>query len=413
MTQGTSLRGERRRSTSHSFTKPTLQNDSLFISSISNPSSNDFKPAASSTRQIAMMLYITLYWYFHQPALTTTVTSQASQLTPRSRPTEGGMAHQHQAGRVLRGRNLIPKLERMGLIASLDSAVGTDVGDDGDGWAHMFVSRRMFWQTPGRLFLFTLQPNLEGHAFLLRLPGLEPSGIARQERVSRPRFEPEPVGHLWHPTAHHADKRVVVPHRTVLQRLASPDLLPSPPPSMPSRTTCAIRCGPSRRAWARCFTRGFVPRWGSTSVPRSLELEPARALSRPRGSEPSAADSPRHAERHRCCRRGWETRESRNSGAPTSPTSSPPPCPAATASRPSASGTACRSDTSEIYWVKEDALGQHLGGRDADDWDRGFHLFVGEEWARGRVQAWLTSLAHWIFAVDYRTMEHLHRAESG
>lgn len=48
------------------FKTPTLHNDSLFISSISNPSNTDFKPATSPTRQIAMMLWATLLWYFHQ-----------------------------------------------------------------------------------------------------------------------------------------------------------------------------------------------------------------------------------------------------------------------------------------------------------------------------------------------------------
>ena len=50
----------------HRYRRPTLRNDALFISSISLPSSNDFKPAASPTRQIAMMLWISLWWYFHQ-----------------------------------------------------------------------------------------------------------------------------------------------------------------------------------------------------------------------------------------------------------------------------------------------------------------------------------------------------------
>ena len=47
------------------FTRPTLHNDCLCISQIVNPSSTDFKPAASPTRQIAMMLWVTLWWYFH------------------------------------------------------------------------------------------------------------------------------------------------------------------------------------------------------------------------------------------------------------------------------------------------------------------------------------------------------------
>jgi hypothetical protein len=58
----------------------------------------------------------------------------------------------------------------------------------------------------------------------------------------------------------------------------------------------------------------------------------------------------------------------------------------------------------EIYWVKEDPLGRYVGGCDSADWDRGFHVLIGEDWARGRVQAWLTSLVHWSFCADYRTM---------
>jgi hypothetical protein len=57
----------------------------------------------------------------------------------------------------------------------------------------------------------------------------------------------------------------------------------------------------------------------------------------------------------------------------------------------------------EIYWAKEDILGRHISNQ-VDDWDRGCHALVGEEWARGRVQAWLTSLVHWMFLSDYRTM---------
>lgn len=61
------LYGSRRRPPGR-FRTPTLNNDSLFLSSISNPSNTDFKPATSPTRQIAMMLWATLWWYFHQVA---------------------------------------------------------------------------------------------------------------------------------------------------------------------------------------------------------------------------------------------------------------------------------------------------------------------------------------------------------
>lgn len=58
----------------------------------------------------------------------------------------------------------------------------------------------------------------------------------------------------------------------------------------------------------------------------------------------------------------------------------------------------------ELYWVKEDILGQNLGG-EAGDFDRGVHALVGEQEFRGkhRVKSWITSLAHWAFVQDYRT----------
>jgi hypothetical protein len=57
----------------------------------------------------------------------------------------------------------------------------------------------------------------------------------------------------------------------------------------------------------------------------------------------------------------------------------------------------------EIYWVKEDRLGQHMGN-DAQDFDRGLHVLIGEEWARGKVAVWLSSLVQWCWQADIRTM---------
>lgn len=47
----------------------------------------------------------------------------------------------------------------------------------------------------------------------------------------------------------------------------------------------------------------------------------------------------------------------------------------------------------EIYWVKEDRLGEYT---DAADWDRGVHVLVGEEKFRGphRVREWVGGLVH-------------------
>ncbi|KAK6342615.1 hypothetical protein TWF718_008010 [Orbilia javanica] len=55
----------------------------------------------------------------------------------------------------------------------------------------------------------------------------------------------------------------------------------------------------------------------------------------------------------------------------------------------------------DIYWVKEDHLARYASN--VQDWDRGVHLLVGEDWARGRSTAWLDSIVHFMFLSDPRT----------
>lgn len=56
----------------------------------------------------------------------------------------------------------------------------------------------------------------------------------------------------------------------------------------------------------------------------------------------------------------------------------------------------------EIYWAKENRLGPFY---DADDYDRGWHVAIGEPDYRGKkwISAWLPSLMHFIFLDDPRT----------
>ncbi|MEL4072567.1 GNAT family N-acetyltransferase [Ochrobactrum sp. GPK 3] len=56
----------------------------------------------------------------------------------------------------------------------------------------------------------------------------------------------------------------------------------------------------------------------------------------------------------------------------------------------------------ELYWAKEDRLGPYY---DADPYDRGWHVAIGEDAFRGKafVSAWLPSLMHYMFLADPRT----------
>jgi acetyl CoA:N6-hydroxylysine acetyl transferase len=56
----------------------------------------------------------------------------------------------------------------------------------------------------------------------------------------------------------------------------------------------------------------------------------------------------------------------------------------------------------EIYWARENRLGPYY---DVDDYDRGWHVVVGEDGYRGRdyVATWLPSLMHYLFLDDPRT----------
>lgn len=56
----------------------------------------------------------------------------------------------------------------------------------------------------------------------------------------------------------------------------------------------------------------------------------------------------------------------------------------------------------ELYWARENRLGPHY---EAQDYDRGWHVLVGEEAFRGKayISAWLPSLMHFMFLDDPRT----------
>lgn len=393
----------------HSFKHPTLQNDTLFISSIANPSSSEFKPAASPTRQIAMMLWVTLYWYFHQTEPSPYLTTDASKHTPDSGKPRGEWKINIKRDGVLRGRNLIPKLERMGLIASADTAVGTATDDGGGSWAQMFVSRHMFWQIPGRLFLFTLQPNRG----LPSYPG-SPAG-------SRP-GSPTRQGHSHSPHPSTSQRLDDLPGGPMPTTMVSAPTFPAgpffstshlptyyPPAPLQHVVSNGVRhpLRPKPPRMGEVFYSRFVP-----SVGQYLAFRVASASPKP---VPYLGPvGPKQAEHTHLCTlsdtsllQTWlsNPRVKAFWGGYTEGFLETALC-----SKHSFPAIGLWDGVPfgyfEIYWPKEDILGQRLAN-EINDWDRGLHVLVGEEWARGRVPSWLTGLLHWCFCADFRTMNVL------
>ena len=389
----------------HTFTRPTLQHDSLFISSISNPSTQDFKPAASPTRQIAMMLWVTLYWYFHQPPPPSNLTTEASKLTPKAGRPRGEWRVRIKRDGVLRGRNLIPKLERMGLIASFNSSVGTALEDSDDAWANLFVTRRMFWQIPGRLFLFTLQPAMKNP--LRSYPGSptpsRPGSPAQGEYL--PQLSAPGTGDL--PGAPHPATLTSVPSFPI-GPFFSASHLPTYYPPAPLQYTITnhvrhpLRPKPPRMG--EVFYTRFIPSVGQYLSFRVASVSPKPVpYMGPTGPKPpiqpqlgSMTDDALLKMWHANPRVSAFWGEYASNFLAT-----------ALQSRHSFPVIGLWDGVPfgyfELYWVKEDLLGRYAGAN-IDDWDRGCHVLIGEEWARGRVQSWLTSLVHWLLCADYRTM---------
>ncbi|RKL48534.1 hypothetical protein BFJ72_g1433 [Fusarium proliferatum] len=414
---GVALDGKAKRQI-HSFAKPTLQGDNLFISSIANPSSSEFKPAASPTRQIAMMLWITLYWYFHQPEPAPQVPAQAAAKTPQAAKPRGEWRINIKRDGVLRGRNLIPKLERMGLITSGSSAVGTSLDDNGEDWSDMFVSRRMFWQLPGRLFLFSLQPNKAG-ANYDSVPG---SPIGSRPNSPLPMEPPSPFHktfqrHSPHSSLNRIDHdlpggptptSMVNPPSFPIGPFFSSSHLPTyyPPAPLQFIFTNNIRhpMRPKPPRMGEVFYTRFVPSVNQYLSFRvaSISPNPVPYLG-PVGPKPpeqshlstmnDAALLEMWMKKPRVSAFWGEYDEQFLTKSLNQANSFPV----------IGQWDGVPFGYFEIYWVKEDILGQHLGS-DAADWDRGLHVFIGEEWARGRVPIWLTGLVHWCLTSDYRTM---------
>lgn len=393
------------------FTKPTMCNDSMFISSIVSPSDSDFKPPSSPTRQIAMMLWASLWWYFHEPEPDLHLKTEACAKTPISGRPKGDWRVKIKREGIFKGRNLLQKLERMGLIASEDSTVGFTVGESQNpaGWSNMFVSRKAFWQIDPRIFLFSLSPaSSASHNNPLASP---PSLSLSQSRPSSSNRDLRSMRVM--------DGTPLSPSETLFYNVSggpftSGSHLPTYfPPAVTQYTFTngvrhPIRQKPPRQG--EIFYSRYIPsvdQYLSFRVPLiDPPKQPAEKHQQAVSATAPTTNIPSDLETlHR-----WMN-DSRVNAAwgEAGPISHQEKfLRAGLSDRHSFPVIGCWDGKPfgyfEIYWVKEDRLGQLLGGN-VDNYDRGLHVLVGEQEFRGahRVAIWLSALVHYCWLADMRT----------
>lgn len=416
----------------HRYKRPSLHNDHLFISSISNPSSADFKPPISPTRQIAMMLWSTLWWYFHQPEPERTITTQASSKTAEAGKPKGEWRIYINREGIFKGKNLIQKLERMGLITTEDSSVGC-LPDDrgGNGWNKMFVSRRSFWQLDPRAYLFTLSPVTNSP-----FPPSSPSGSRPHSRERGSRAG-SPARELH--VDHTIPRGAITP--IAFDPYQSSSHLPTFYPPHPAQYTITngIRHPIRGKPWRQgetVYVR-YVPSVGqylsfrvasistracthagpwNMSQPSSLAAELRRApqtsaldsIAPAMSSLTTSSLEIRHSDVELLHRWMNDKRVSEVWGEEGPQSRQQEFLEKALSHKHSFPVIGCWDGKPfgyfEIYWVKEDILGKYLGG-EVNDYDRGFHCLVGEQEFRGpdRVKLWLSALVHFCWMADLRT----------
>lgn len=394
------------------FTTPTLTHDNLYISYIVNPPSSDYKPVTSPTRQVAMMLWATLCWYFHEPEPDLHLETPTSSTTPREGRPKGEWRINIKREGIFKGRNLLQKLERMGLMATEDSSVGLQPVEtrDSSSWSTMFVSRRSFWQLDPRIFLFTPMPRATpvSPGFPSRNPSPTRDGLPSVATLTL-----APMEATFH-TANMGPFTSVGPFK-------SGSHLPTyfPPSPTQFKFTNGVRhpVRPKPPHQGEVFYVRYVPSLGqyiSFRVPFAPMTTQSGGDNRPATTVTSAVTG---IEQHLTenissdvdTLHRWmnvpRVEAMWSEGGPKAVQEKF--LLANLTSRHSFPVIGCWNGSPfgyfEIYWVKEDPLGQLLGH--VHNYDRGLHVLVGEEEFRGahRVAVWLSALVHYCFLADLRT----------
>ena len=396
------------------FTQPTLRDDFLYLSQIVDPPSSDFKPVISPSRQVAMMLWATLWWYFHEPEPNLhSYTATSAHTPPAGRPKIDWRVNIQREG-ILKGRNLMMKLERMGLVASEDSTVGLDPVADMEDWSKMFVSRRSFWQLDPRIFLFTLSPK-PGGGGAGAAGGSSGGGGGQQHQHPQHQHQQEQLLSSSMSAGEIALYRATGGPFTSGSHL--PTYFPPPPPQYVHSihgVRHPVRPKPPRQG--QVFYIRYIPSVDEYLSFRVPFIPPPPSSPPKKGPQADMivnieqrlfSDEPSDAEMlHR-----WmnDTRVAAAWGLSGPREHQEEYLRQSLSSRHSFPIIGCWNGRPfgyfEIYWVKEDGLGRALGGNGVDDYDRGIHVLVGEQAFRGphRVAIWLSALVHYCWLADIRT----------
>lgn len=343
------------------FDRPTLQDDVISIVSAS-PAAGRESQEAPTARGIAFMLWVTLYRYFHHEAPSRYLDTAATKNTPVEARPRGQWRVQIQNDGIVQARNAMPVLERLGLVAA------GEVSGDVDAWSNAFVSRQAFWQIPAALFQDILDPALSSVAdsgstlngtssSISHLPpfgGSFPMQYTTTNEIRHPLRQKKPqMGEVFY------SRYVPAEGKYLSFRAASLS-----PEAVPYTGPVGSHSFHEEHAQLRSLSDSqLMKSW----------------LSNPRvsafwGEYHENFLSDVFKIRHSFSVIGmWD-------GVPFG--------------------------YFEIYWVKEDGLGRQMGSL-VGDFDRGLHVLVGEEWARGRALVWISSLVHWCWLADNRTMNVL------
>ena len=321
----------------------------------------------------------------------------------------------------------MPKLERMGLVATEDSSIGASRDDrTGSGFNKMFVSQCAFWQLDARIYLFTLSPTHYSPSGTTPFPSRPQS----PNRDSAPAVSPKPEAGGTE-TAHaiwggHAPGPFASGSHL-------PTFYPPPPPQYTFTENIRHPLRPKPPAQGETFYTRYVPSVGQYLTFRIASLsQKAPSYQGPVGSgqatpnflpphngisqaalnsmvnlsvKPSDVDLLHEWMNNPRVSRMWGVQGPREVQEKFLTT--------ALNDKHSFPVIGCWDGKPfgyfEIYWVKEDRLGRFVTGRESSHYDRGIHALVGEQEFRGpnRVPVWLSALVHYCWLADGRTQRVL------